>query len=171
MWPIRGHCCLVSAAAGPGPEGLQGDPAGDTVEPAPDGAPLADGRGLTGQDQECGLEHILRVLGVPEHREGSVEYDPSVPLDQGSEGGPVPAGDEPGQEGVVWQAARSAGGHSPDEGGGAVGIGHTPNSPRLWPRMLNNSRNSVAVSWRFKESRWRAIPRAAKNKIEASVAA
>jgi hypothetical protein len=126
--PSRAADRFVTGPARAGAQHFQGDTAGDAVQPAPDGVPLADGRGLAGEDQERGLEHVLRVLVVPEDRQRGVENGPAVSLDQGSERRLVPVSGEPLQQVVVGEVAVRLGGGDTREGGR---VGHGPSGARL----------------------------------------
>src|SRR5207247_1640808 len=62
------------------------DAGSDAVEPARDGFLLADGRGLTRQQQKRGLEGVLGVLSLTEDALADAQHHRAVPLQERSEG-------------------------------------------------------------------------------------
>lgn len=56
------------------------------MEPRADRVALTDRAGFASQDQECGLEGILRVVLVMQDLTADAENHRAVPLDEGGEG-------------------------------------------------------------------------------------
>src|SRR5262249_17801006 len=85
---------LVLAAARRGPAGFHGYAVGDPVQPVGDRALLADGAGLFGEDEEGGLERVLRVLLVPQEVPADAQDERAVARQQGGERGLILLGAE-----------------------------------------------------------------------------
>jgi hypothetical protein len=76
------------------------------MEPGAQGVAHPEAAGLPDQDEEGGLEGVVRVVRVVEHAPADAEDHRPVPLDQGREGqlrGLAAAGREPLQELAVSQ--------------------------------------------------------------------
>src|SRR5262249_19730780 len=82
----RRGALLAGAAAGVPALHLQGRAVSGPVEPACQGAGVADGGGLAGEDEEGSLEGVLRVVGIAEYTAANAQDEPPVPPNQGSEG-------------------------------------------------------------------------------------
>src|SRR5581483_1864202 len=81
----------------PGPR-LERGPISDAMQPAPDRCGVADGRGLAGQNEEGGLECVLRVRLVTEYAAAHVEHHRAVPAEEGMESGRFSSLAEPPEE-------------------------------------------------------------------------
>ncbi len=77
---------LLRATDGRRPSGARGDPPGDPVQPARRRFMPADRPGLAGEDQERGLEGILRVVLVAEPGAAGPQDHRAMPLDECGEG-------------------------------------------------------------------------------------
>src|SRR3977135_3345426 len=64
---------------------LQRDTIGDAVEPASQRCRPLDRRSLASEDEEGGLERVLRVMRVPEHATADAQDQTAMTLDQGLE--------------------------------------------------------------------------------------
>ena len=96
---VAGVAC--GKAVGPGPRpfggvaaGPGGHPAGHAVEPAAEPIAPADRAGPAGQDQECGLEGVLGVVGVAERAPADAPDHRPVPPQDRLEGRGVVGFDE-----------------------------------------------------------------------------
>src|SRR5262249_26435107 len=65
---------------------LEGGTVGDAVEPAPERRRLADRTGLSGEDEERGLEGVLDVGLVAEHAAADLQHHWPMTAHQGMEG-------------------------------------------------------------------------------------
>ena len=77
---------LVPPPTGRGGPRAPGDPAGDLVQPGGQGVPHPQRAGLARQDEERGLEGVLRRVLVAQDRTAGAQDRRAVPLDQGREG-------------------------------------------------------------------------------------
>ena len=75
----------MTGAAGPGRQRFPRRAAGHAVEPAAHERAVAQARGLAREDEEGGLEGVLRILLVAEHAPAEVEDHRPVPPHQGRE--------------------------------------------------------------------------------------
>jgi hypothetical protein len=71
------------------------------MKPGSQGVATTDGKSPAGQDEEGGLESVFDVLFIPEAAPAEPEHQRPVAADQGSEGGLIPAPDEPLQQHAV----------------------------------------------------------------------
>ena len=76
----------TSVARGVG-TGLNGDPVGDPMQPAPDRVAAADRSRLADQNQESCLEGIFGCSVVPDHGLAGTKHHRTVSFDQGRERG------------------------------------------------------------------------------------
>src|SRR5262249_8144328 len=90
---------------------LQGGAEGDAVQPAAEQLAPPDGPRLAGQDEEGGLEGVLRVGSVGEHAAAGGEDHRPGPPDQGRER-PLVA---PGDEALQQPGGAEAGGDRPGD--------------------------------------------------------
>ena len=79
-----GAALVTTAASHIGP-GVDGDPQGDTMQPAPDGLLPAHGNGSSDEDQKGCLERVFGVVLVAQNRAADAEDHRPVPIDQGGE--------------------------------------------------------------------------------------
>src|SRR5262249_31971038 len=79
---------------GAGP-GLERDVVRHLVQPAAQGAAVADGTSLSRQHEEGGLEGVLGVVAVAEQPAADAEHHRAVPLHQPAEGQFVALSEEP----------------------------------------------------------------------------
>ena len=94
--------------AGGGGPGAGRGPIRDLVQPGADRVPHPQPARPLHQDQERGLEGVLRVVRVRQHAAADPHHHRAVPLDQDGEGqlgGLAPVGREPLQELAVGQLA------------------------------------------------------------------
>src|SRR5262249_25568077 len=81
---------------------------GDAVQPAADLLPRRDRGGLADEDEERGLEGVLRVVDVADDAPADVEHHRAVAAHQGREGRLIAPADEPAQQLPVRQVLGTA---------------------------------------------------------------
>lgn len=94
-----------------------GQPVSDAVQPAGECIAFADGGGLAGQDQKCGLKHVLDVVLVVQHRPAHAANESAVAPHQRREGIIVVMDRESLQELVVGHLVGSQLAQAPDNPG------------------------------------------------------
>jgi hypothetical protein len=88
--------------------GLDRDPVGDPVQPAPQGVSLPDRAGLFHQDQERGLERVLGVVRFTQDPPADAQDHRPVPRHQRLDGPGIPLAEEPLKELRVRQSRKHA---------------------------------------------------------------
>lgn len=86
---------LAPRPPGRGPAGLERQQVGGPVQPVRDRRLPPAARRLPGQEQKCGLEHVLRVLAAAEHPVPGGEHHRPVAAHERFERGLVPPVGEP----------------------------------------------------------------------------
>src|SRR5262249_25074908 len=83
---------------------LLGNAVGHAMKPAGERSPRLQGSGLPAQDQEGGLECVLRVLVVPQNPPAQAKNPGTVAADQQRKGRLVTPGEETVQQLAIGQA-------------------------------------------------------------------
>jgi hypothetical protein len=143
--------------------GAQGSSRGNAVQPGAEGLGPLQGAGLACQEQEGGLEAVLRGVPVMQDAAAGGQHHWTVASHQGGEGGLIAAGGEVRQELGVGQVGRTRGGDVLDEAAeGVSGCGRHPWAPSgpSWPTEETVAGASYVFSfswWRRPSSRKRRI--------------